>query len=84
MGLDLIEFAMAIEEEFDIEIPDSDAEAMRTLGDVQAYVQSHLGRRIVDPAESWRRIRERAADQFGVSAEELTPETVLLQLAPDG
>jgi len=37
-SLDVVELVMAIEEEFDIEIPDEDAESMRTLGDVEKYV----------------------------------------------
>ncbi len=37
-SLDVVEMVMAIEEEFDLEIPDEDAEGMRTLGDVEKYV----------------------------------------------
>ena len=33
---------MAIEEAFDIEIDDSDAEALRTVADVEAYVAKRL------------------------------------------
>jgi acyl carrier protein len=41
-SLDVVELVMAIEEAFDIEIPDEDAEAMRTLGDVEKYVKNHV------------------------------------------
>jgi len=41
-SLDVVEMVMALEEAFDIEIPDEDAEAMRTLGDVEKYVASHV------------------------------------------
>jgi acyl carrier protein len=41
-SLDVVEMVMAIEEKFDIEIPDEDAEAMRTVGDVEAYVSGRL------------------------------------------
>ena len=41
-SLDVVELVMAIEEEFDIEIPDEDAEAMRTLGDVEKYVTGRV------------------------------------------
>jgi acyl carrier protein len=37
-SLDVVELVMALEEAFDIEVPDSDVEAMRTLGDVERYV----------------------------------------------
>ena len=33
-SLDIVELIMALEEEFDIEIPDSDAEKVVTVGDV--------------------------------------------------
>ena len=32
-SLDIVELIMAFEEEFDIEIPDEDAEKMKTIGD---------------------------------------------------
>lgn len=37
-SLDIVEMVMAFEEEFDIEIPDEDAEKFRTVGDVQKYI----------------------------------------------
>ncbi len=41
-SLDVVEMVMAIEEEFDLEIPDEDAEGMRTLGDVEKYVADRI------------------------------------------
>ena len=41
-SLDVVEMVMAIEEAFDIEIDDSDAEALRTVADVEAYVAKRL------------------------------------------
>jgi len=41
-SLDVVEMVMAIEEAFDIEISDEDAESMRTVGDVEAYVSERL------------------------------------------
>lgn len=41
-SLDVVELVMALEETFDIEVPDEDAEAMRTLGDVEKYVASRV------------------------------------------
>jgi len=37
-SLDVVELVMALEEEFDVEIPDESVEAMRTIGDVEAWV----------------------------------------------
>ena len=41
-SLDIVELIMAIEEEFDMEIPDSDAEKVATVGDVVDYIKDHV------------------------------------------
>ena len=41
-SLDIVELVMAIEEEFDIEIPDSDAEKVVTVGDVVNYIKENV------------------------------------------
>ena len=41
-SLDTVELVMAFEEEFDIEIPDEDAEKIRTVRDVLNYLNAHL------------------------------------------
>ncbi len=38
-SLDIVELVMAMEEEFGIEIPDTDAEGLKTVGDVASYLQ---------------------------------------------
>jgi len=38
-SLDTVELIMALEEEFNIEIPDEDAEKMKTVGDVIKYIE---------------------------------------------
>lgn len=43
MGLDGVEFIMAVEEAFQIAIPDEDAERMLTPGDVVTYVFGRVG-----------------------------------------
>jgi acyl carrier protein len=40
-SLDTVELIMALEEEFDIEIPDSDAEKIRTVQDAIEYMNTH-------------------------------------------
>lgn len=37
-SLDIVELVMAMEEEFDLEIPDEDAEKLKTVNDVQEYL----------------------------------------------
>ena len=39
-SLDIVELIMALEEEYDMEIPDEDAEKIQTVEDVINYVQS--------------------------------------------
>lgn len=38
-SLDIVELVMAMEEEFELEIPDEDAEKLRTVGDVASYLK---------------------------------------------
>ena len=41
-SLDIVELVMALEEEFDIEIPDSDAEKVVTVSDVVEYIKENV------------------------------------------
>jgi acyl carrier protein len=40
-SLDIVELVMALEEEFSLDIPDEDADKMKTVGDAMAYLKSH-------------------------------------------
>lgn len=40
-SLDLFELVMALEEEFDVEIPSEDLEGIATIGDVKKYLEAH-------------------------------------------
>ena len=40
-SLDLVELVMRFEEEFDIEIPDEDAEKIQAVRDAYSYVEQH-------------------------------------------
>jgi acyl carrier protein len=42
-SLDTVELVMAFEKEFDIDIPDEDAEKLRTVGDALKYLDEKLG-----------------------------------------
>ena len=42
-SLDAVEIIMAIEDEYDIEIPDEDAEKLTTVGSAMNYVKNKLG-----------------------------------------
>lgn len=40
-SLDIVELVMAMEEEFDVEIPDEDAEKIQTVGDAIKYISEN-------------------------------------------
>ena len=42
-SLDTVELVMALEEEFDIEIPDEDAEKLTSVGEAMNYTLSKIG-----------------------------------------
>jgi acyl carrier protein len=42
-SLDTVELVMAFEEEFDIEVPDEEAEKLQSVGDVVTYITSQQG-----------------------------------------
>ncbi|HDD35177.1 MAG TPA: acyl carrier protein [Candidatus Desulfofervidus auxilii] len=41
-SLDLVELIMAIEEEFGVEVPDEEAEKIRTVQDAINYIKAHI------------------------------------------
>ena len=41
-SLDIVELVMAMEETFDIEIPDDDAEKIQTIGDAFSYLRERV------------------------------------------
>lgn len=42
-SIDLVEFILQLEDEFGSEIPDDDAEKIKTVGDAVSYIKSHQG-----------------------------------------
>jgi acyl carrier protein len=40
-SLDIVELVMAFEEAFDVEIPDEDAEKIKTVNDAIGYIKAH-------------------------------------------
>ena len=43
-SLDIVELVMAFEEEFSVEVPDEDAEKLRTVGDAMNYLHEKIGK----------------------------------------
>ena len=42
-SIDLVEFILQLEDEFGAEIPDDEAEKIKTIGDADSYIKSHQG-----------------------------------------
>ena len=40
-SLNIVELVMAIEEEFDMEIPDEDSESLHTVGELRQYIEDN-------------------------------------------
>ena len=40
-SLDLVELVMALEDNFDMKIPDEDVESIKTVGDAVTYIETH-------------------------------------------
>lgn len=76
MGLDTVELVMAIEEGFDLEIPDEQAARIVTVGDMHAYLVSEL-RRLerpdLDEAGVFARMRDIICHQTGIKPDEVVP-----------
>lgn len=76
MGLDSVEIILTVEEEFGLEIPDSEAARMITVGDLQAFIVvelRRLGRPEMDSAAVFERLRAIICRQLGVKPETVTP-----------
>ena len=43
-SLDIVELVMALEEEFGLDIPDEDADKLKTVGDAMNYLQQHASK----------------------------------------
>ena len=43
-SLDIVELVMALEQEFGLDIPDEDADKLKTVGDAMNYLQQHAGK----------------------------------------
>jgi acyl carrier protein len=41
-SLDTVELVMAFEEEFNVEVPDEEAEKLQTVGDVIRYIEENM------------------------------------------
>ena len=40
-SLDMVDFVMSVEEEFDLKIEDEDVEKIKTVGDIVSFIEAH-------------------------------------------
>ena len=74
MGLDSVELVMAIEDEFGIEIPNTDAPQLFVLGAMHDFIVRALRQRgdTPDEVQVWERLRAVVVEQLGVRPDEVT------------
>ncbi len=83
MGLQSVELVMAFEEEFEVEIPDDEAERIVTVGEARDCIVGKLRARAedpdaVDPEEVWSRIKAIVVDLIAVEPEEVAPDAAFI------
>jgi acyl carrier protein len=75
VGLDTIEFILWSEKEFEIEIPDSDAENIFTVGQFSTYVRNRLldihGTNAPSEVDIFERIKKFLVSEFKIAAEKI-------------
>jgi hypothetical protein len=83
MGLDLVEYVMAVEEAFEIDIPDADAVHLETPAKLIDYLCARLseasdGPPLVQTAFYW--LRRALAEELGIPRNRIHPATTIGQL----
>ncbi|REJ75259.1 MAG: hypothetical protein DWQ47_07160 [Acidobacteria bacterium] len=81
MGLDLVEIVMRTEEEFDIEISDPEAEAIKTPGELINFVKTRpeVVRQELKEEEIRNRIWSILEDELGIKREEWTDNSRFIE-----
>jgi acyl carrier protein len=81
MGLDTVELVMAVEEEFSLEIPDSESAKLVRVGDLYRFVLQTLRHRgdVVDEDAIWKRLTDVIVAQLRVQPERVTPDARFIE-----
>lgn len=83
MGLDSVELLMAIEEEFGVDIPESDAEKMVTVGEVYEWLKDRIASSSPVACLTQRvfyKLRRALVENYGLENKPITPDTRLSEL----
>ena len=75
MGLDTVELVLAVEEHFNVEIPDAEASRLVTVGMLQAWLVNELQRlgRAPDLERTFSELKELICRHAGVGPEQVVP-----------
>jgi acyl carrier protein len=82
MGLDTVEPAIAVEEHFDIEIPDDIALTLDTVGLLRKFVVTQLQRKRllpVDEAAVFAELRDLICEQTGIRPERVVSDAYFVK-----
>jgi len=79
MGLETVELVMAIEDEFQIDIPNEDALHLITVGDIYLYLIAKLNVQPDDQPQIWEKLKLILIKQLGVKPEQVTKEAAIVQ-----
>jgi acyl carrier protein len=79
MGLDIVELIMRVEEEFNIEIPDEDAEKLTTAGSIADYVAEKSGADGDTHEVIWQRVKAVLVEAYGIPPEKVHPSARLVE-----
>jgi len=82
MGLDTVELVMAVEDWFEITVPDEVAQTLFTVGDLHAFVVAELtriGRFGGDPTRVYDQLKAIIVRQLGVRPDEVIPTARFVQ-----
>jgi acyl carrier protein len=77
MGMDTIELVMELEDEFELSIPDREAEKLVTVGQTYEYILRRLSERHVErcfSATAFYRLRRELMSECGIARREIRPD----------
>jgi hypothetical protein len=84
MGLDLVELFMAVEERFDVDIPNEEAETLLTIGSLHEWLVSHRAdskdprTQEMTPDRIWAELVRIVEEQTGVTSRRFTPNELVI------
>lgn len=87
MGIQLAEIIMAVEREFEIEVPDAEIASLRRVGDLHAFISATLVERGSGLSSEgvWLKLRDVVAEYLGLPSESISPDTDFIRdLKADG